>query len=144
MCPNRHLMGTSSTNSCWTQWPLQSIPEGCFDFFPTIKTSMEILRTKSQKNSPARCLGGGKDPTYHWHCSFCLAGQVPAAAGGGRGWVQESWNNISSAQRADREGVDIQSDTCPGRVYLHILTGCICNGCYFRLVLSLYIYNGHL
>lgn len=32
----------------------------------------------------------------------CFAGQVPA--GGGRGWVQESWNNIPSAQRADREG----------------------------------------
>lgn len=75
----------------------------------------------------------------HWHCSFCLAllaRYLQEVEGAG----YRSPGIIFPLLKGQTErGVDIQSATCPGRVYLHILTGCICYGCYFRLVLSLYI-----
>lgn len=46
---------------------------------------------------------------------------------------------FSSASKAEREGEVIHADMHPSCLYLHILSGCICYGGYFRSVLSLYI-----
>lgn len=122
------LVDTSPANSSWTHWPQQSIPEGHWEFVPTI--SVEILR-REHKNSSAQSLGEEEDPhsagtawaLFWWSgISHCRSG---------RGWEQ-NWNNIFLCSEGRDRGV-IHSDMHPSCVCLHILTG---YGCYFRSVLS--------